>query len=34
MIAKLDRWYELATTRIFDRIRSPLLLDLPLLFGL
>lgn len=33
MIAKLDRWYDLATTRIFDRLRSPLLLALRLIFG-
>jgi putative oxidoreductase len=33
MAAKLDRWYDLATTRIFDRLRSPLLLVLRLIFG-
>jgi putative oxidoreductase len=33
MPAKLDRWYDLATTRIFDRLRSPLLLLLRLIFG-
>jgi len=33
MLAKLDRWYDLATTRIFDRLRSPLLLVLRLIFG-
>jgi len=33
MLAKLDRWYDLATTRIFDRLRSPLLLALRLIFG-
>ncbi|MEA2336305.1 MAG: putative oxidoreductase [Thermoanaerobaculia bacterium] len=33
MIAKLDRWYDLATTRIFDKLRSPLLLVLRLIFG-
>jgi putative oxidoreductase len=33
MTAKLDRWYDLATTRIFDRLRSPLLLALRLIFG-
>jgi putative oxidoreductase len=33
MIEKLDRWYDLATTRIFDRLRSPLLLALRLIFG-
>ena len=33
MIAKLDRWYDLATTRIFDKLRSPLLLALRLIFG-
>jgi putative oxidoreductase len=33
MTAKLDRWYDFATTRIFDRLRSPLLLALRLIFG-
>jgi putative oxidoreductase len=33
MIAKVDRWYDLATTRIFGRLRSPLLLALRLIFG-
>jgi putative oxidoreductase len=33
MPAKLDRWYDLATTRILDRLRSPLLLLLRLIFG-
>jgi putative oxidoreductase len=33
MIAKLDRWYDLATTRVFDKLRSPLLLVLRLVFG-
>jgi putative oxidoreductase len=33
MPAKLDRWYDLATTRIFDRLRSPLLFVLRLIFG-
>ena len=33
MLGKLDRWYDLATTRIFDRLRSPLLLALRLIFG-
>jgi putative oxidoreductase len=33
MIANVDRWYDLATTRIFDRLRSPLLLALRLIFG-
>ena len=33
MTAKLDRWYDLATTSIFDRLRSPLLLALRLIFG-
>ena len=33
MPGKLDRWYDLATTRIFDRLRSPLLLALRLIFG-
>jgi len=33
MLATLDRWYDLATTRIFDRLRSPLLLALRLIFG-
>jgi len=33
MIATVDRWYDLATTRIFDRLRSPLLLVLRLIFG-
>ena len=32
-MTKLDRWYDLATTRIFDRLRSPLLLALRLIFG-
>lgn len=33
MLRKLDRWYDLATTRVFDRLRSPLLLLLRLIFG-
>jgi putative oxidoreductase len=33
MTANVDRWYDLATTRIFDRLRSPLLLALRLVFG-
>jgi putative oxidoreductase len=33
MIANVDRWYGLATTRVFDRLRSPLLLALRLIFG-
>src|SRR5437764_14357586 len=33
MAAKLDRWYDLATTLIFERLRSPLLLALRLIFG-
>lgn len=33
MLAKLDRWYDLAMTRFFDRLRSPLLLALRLIFG-
>jgi putative oxidoreductase len=33
MIETIDRWYDLATTRIFDRLRSPLLLALRLIFG-
>jgi putative oxidoreductase len=30
---KLVRWYDLAVTRCFDRLRSPLLLLLRLIFG-
>lgn len=33
MIDKLIRWYDLATTRGFDKLRSPLLLVLRLMFG-
>lgn len=33
MIEKLRRWYDLAMTRGFDRLQSPLLLALRLLFG-
>jgi putative oxidoreductase len=29
----LERWYDLAMTRVFDRLRSPLLLALRLIFG-
>jgi len=33
MLDKLARWYDLAVTRCFDRLRSPLLLVLRLIFG-
>jgi putative oxidoreductase len=33
MIDKLVRWYDLAMTRGFDKLRSPLLLVLRLMFG-
>ena len=33
MLDKLVRWYDLAVTRCFDRLRSPLLLLLRLIFG-
>ena len=33
MIDKLMRWYDLAMTRGFDKLRSPLLLVLRLMFG-
>lgn len=33
MIDKLVRWYDLAMTRGFDKLRSPLLLGLRLMFG-
>ncbi|HXH37644.1 MAG TPA: DoxX family protein [Thermoanaerobaculia bacterium] len=33
MFAKLVRWYDFAMTRGFDKLRSPLLLALRLLFG-
>lgn len=33
MSNKLVRWYDLAMTRCFDRLRSPLLLVLRLMFG-
>src|SRR5258707_13073748 len=33
MIAKLCHWYDLAMTRVFDRLRSPLLLVLRLFIG-
>jgi putative oxidoreductase len=33
MLRTLERWYDLAMTRVFDRLRSPLLLALRLIFG-
>jgi len=33
MLRTLDSWYDLAMTRVFDRLRSPLLLVLRLIFG-
>jgi putative oxidoreductase len=33
MLDKLVRWYDLAVTRCFDRLRNPLLLLLRLIFG-
>jgi putative oxidoreductase len=33
MLNKLARWYDLAMTRCFDKLRSPLLLVIRLVFG-
>jgi len=33
MLNKLARWYDLAMTRCFDKLRSPLLLAIRLVFG-
>ena len=33
MFAKLVRWYDLAMSRCFDKLRGPLLLVLRLIFG-